>query len=131
MMPQSLYDLAGGAEGMQRLAATFYQHVFDDPLMVPLFRDPNEDHVGRMALWLGEFFGGPIEHTRQRGGFYTTIAAHDALNISDAQRDRWITYMTAACEEAEMPPEVIDAFTPFIYSGARAAQRHSRFQINR
>lgn len=125
-MPETLYDLAGGAEGMQRLAATFYRYVFDDPLMLPLFRDPDEDHVGRMALWLGEFFGGPSTHSKQRGGFPTVAAVHEPLNISDAQRDRWINYMMAACEEAEMPEAVIAYFTPFIYSGARAAQRISR-----
>jgi hemoglobin len=126
-MPKTFYELAGGAEGVQRLAAAFYRRVFDDPLMLPLFEDPTEDHVGRMALWLGEFFGGPIEHTRQRGGFYTAVAVHEPLNISDAQRDRWINYMMAACEEVNLPEAVVDFFTPFIYSGARAAQRHSRF----
>ena len=125
-MVESFYELAGGKEGMQRLAAAFYRRVFDDPLMLPLFADPTEDHVGRMALWLGEFFGGPIEHTKQRGGFYTTVAVHEPLDISDAQRDRWINDMLAACQEVHLPEVVLDFFTPFIYSGARAAQRHSR-----
>jgi hemoglobin len=125
-MTESLYDLAGGAEGMQRIASIFYRYVFDDPLMTPLFENPNDDHVARMALWLGEFFGGPSEHSKQRGGFYTVVAVHHPLTISDAQRDRWINYMMAACEEANMPEAVIDYFTPFIYSGALAAQRNSR-----
>ncbi|HEX2622172.1 MAG TPA: hypothetical protein VHL11_18570 [Phototrophicaceae bacterium] len=125
-MQKTLYELAGGAEAMQRLASIFYGYMFDDPLMLPLFHDLTEDHVGRMALWLGEFFGGPAEHTRQRGGFYTAVAVHEPLTISDAQRDRWINYMMAACEEAKMPEELIAYFTPFIYSGARAAQRNSR-----
>ena len=126
-MAESLYELAGGAEAMQRLAARFYGYVLDDPLMLPLFRDPDEDHVGRMALWLGEFFGGPHEHSKQRGGFYTVLTVHEPLSISDAQRERWINYMLAALEETEMPETLVKAFTPFIYSGARAAQRNSRF----
>ena len=125
-MPDSYYELAGGAEGMQRLAETFYRYVFDDPLMLPLFHDLNEDHVGRMALWLGEFFGGPSRHTKQRGGFMTVAAVHEPLSISDAQRDRWINYMMAACEDVNLPEEVVDFFTPHIYAGAMAAQRHSR-----
>ena len=125
-MRETLYDLAGGAEGMERLASIFYRYVFDDQMMLPLFEDPTEDHVGRMALWLGEHFGGPMDHTKQRGGFYTVVAVHHPLSISDAQRDRWINYMMAACEEAHMPDEVINFFTPFIYSGAHAAQRNSR-----
>jgi hemoglobin len=125
-MPETLYDLAGGSEGMQRVATIFYGYVLNDPLMLPLFHNPDEDHVGRMALWLGEFFGGPREHSKQRGGFYTMVAVHHPLTISDAQRDRWINYMMAACEEAAMPDELMDSFTPFIYSGALAAQRNSR-----
>ena len=124
-MRETLYELAGGAAGMQRLAAAFYRYVLDDPLMLPLFHDPNADHVGRMALWLGEFFGGPSEHTQQRGGFHMVVAAHEPLSISDAQRDRWINYMMAACEEANMPKAVTDFFTPHIYFGAQAAQRLS------
>jgi truncated hemoglobin YjbI len=126
-MAQTLYELAGGAEAMQRLAARFYGYVLDDPLMLPLFRDPDEDHVGRMALWLGEFFGGPRDHSKQRGGFYTVLAVHEPLSISDAQRDRWINYMLASLEETDMPEALVQAFTPFVYSGARAAQRNGRF----
>jgi hemoglobin len=128
-MPETLYELAGGAETMQRVASIFYRYMFDDPLMLPLFRDPDEDHAGRMALWLGEFFGGPTDHTEQRGGFHTMVAVHEPLRISDAQRDRWINYMMAACEEAGMPQEAVDYFTPFIYSGALAAQRNSGRKI--
>jgi hemoglobin len=125
-MPETLYDLAGGAEAMQRVATIFYGYVLDDPLMLPLFHNPDDDHVGRMALWLGEYFGGPREHSKQRGGFPTMVAVHAPLTISDAQRDRWINYMMAACEEAGLPDEAIDYFTPFIYAGALAAQRNGR-----
>ena len=124
-MSESLYELAGGAHGVQRLAEAFYRRVLSDPLMLPLFRDPTEDHAGRMALWLGEFFGGPAEHTKQRGGFHTAVSAHHELNITDAQRNRWIEYMTAACEEVELPSEVMDFFLPHIHFGARAAQYSS------
>lgn len=45
---ESYYDLAGGAEGMQKLAEAFYGRVLTDPAMLPLFRDPTEDHAKRM-----------------------------------------------------------------------------------
>src|SRR5215813_10996408 len=126
-MRDSYFDLAGGAAGVQRLAEAFYRRVLSDPLMRPLFRDPTEDHAGRMALWLGEFFGGPYEHTKQRGGFYTVIDAHSNLHITDEQREHWISHMQSACKEVELPAEVIEFFTPHIHFGARAAQNHSRF----
>jgi len=107
---------------MHQLAEAFYRRVFGDPVMLPLFRDPNEDHVGRMALWLGEFFGGPPEHTRKRGGFATLFSVHHRLRISDEQREHWIMHMLAACEEVQLPIEVVNFFKPHIYFGARAAQ---------
>ncbi len=128
--PRSLYELAGGADAIQRLAAAFYRRVFADPIMLPLFPDLTVDHVGRMALWMGEHFGGHEEHSRQRGGFSTMITVHHVLDISDTQRDHWIMYMLAACEEVKLPQALMDQFEPFIYFGARAAQgspRRSRF----
>ncbi len=122
----SMYELSGGAPGMQKLAAAFYARMFADPLMVPLFRDPDEDHVGRMALWLGEFFGGPAVHSEQRGGISTVIMVHRGLNISDAQRQHWIDHMLAASHEVGLPEVVMDAFLPHIHFGARAAQGESR-----
>ncbi len=124
-MTNNYYEQAGGAEGMQKLAEAFYDRVLTDPVMLPLFRDPTEDHAGRMALWLGEFFGGPYEHTKQRGGLYTVVDAHRHLNITDEQRQHWINHMEAACREVALPDEVIEFFSPHILFGARAAQNMS------
>lgn len=116
---------------MQQLAAAFYRRVFADPVLLPLFRDPTEDHVGRMALWMGEHFGGPAAHTEQRGGFSTVSHVHHVLDISDTQRDHWISHMLAACEEVRLPAAVMNRFEPFVFFGAQAAQglpRRSRFR---
>src|SRR5258706_8075893 len=117
MYSKTLYELAGGAEGMQKLAQACYTRVFSDPVMVPLFRDPDEDHAGRMALWLGEFFGGPASHSRERGGFVTVVTAHEGLDISSEQRDHWIQHMLAACAEVQLSQEVMTYFSPHIYFG--------------
>src|SRR5262245_45940558 len=123
---QTNYDLAGGREGLYALAEAFYRRVFADPIMLPLFRDPGEDHVGRMALWLGEFFGGPTDHSRERGGFNTLIEVHHRLTISDDQREHWIAHMLAACAEVALPAAVMEFWLPHIHFGAHAAQRNSR-----
>src|SRR5438445_9269524 len=114
-MLETRYELADGAAGMQKLAEAFYRRVFADPLLLPLFREPDEDHAGRMALWLGEFFGGPHKHTERRGGFPTLVDAHHRLNITDTQRQHWIEHMLAACREVGLPDEVMEFFTPHIH----------------
>src|SRR5258708_37781359 len=111
-MRSTMYDLAGGAPGMRQLAGAFYRRVFADPVMLPLFHNPDDDHVGRMALWLGEFFGGPAEHTRQRGGFITLITAHEGFDISDSPRQHWIEHILAACRGGQLPAGVNGYFPP-------------------
>jgi hemoglobin len=125
-MYESLFAQAGGEAGLRLLAEAFYRRVFADPLMLPLFQNPDEDHAGRMALWLIEFFGGPAVHTRQRGGFPTLFSAHADLAISDTQREHWIGHMLAASEEVGLDASVMAFWEPHIYFGAQAAQRHSR-----
>ena len=120
-----VYKLAGGEAGLHDLASAFYRRVLTDPLMLPLFAHPDDDHVGRLALWLGEFFGGPAEHTRQRGGRETMARVHVGLQISNLQRDRWIEHMRAACEEVNMPTAFLDHFEPQMQYFAELAQQDS------
>jgi hemoglobin len=124
-MENSVYELAGGEEGISELAAAFYRRVLADPLMLPLFENPDEDHAGRMALFLGEYFGGPAEHTRLRGGDATMAHIHDGLRISNRQRDRWIEHMRAAIEEVSMPDAFSDYFEPKMQYFAALAQKES------
>ncbi len=59
---ESLFELDGGEK--DRLAGKFDDPFLADPLLRPLFRDPEEDHAGRIALFLIEVLGGPREYTR-------------------------------------------------------------------
>lgn len=124
-METSIYDLAGGERALSDLAAAFYRRVLADPLMLPLFERPDDDHAGRMALFLGEYFGGPAEHTRLRGGDATIAHIHDGLRISGRQRDRWIEHMRAAFEEVNMSAAFIEAFEPQMQRFATMAQNDS------
>lgn len=124
-MENTVYELAGGETGIYNLAAAFYRRVLADSLMLPLFAHPDDDHVGRMALFLAEYFGGPAEHTRQRGGQATMARIHKGLKISNRQRDRWIEHMRAACEEVQMPPEFMEFFEPKMQYFAMLAQEDS------
>jgi hemoglobin len=124
-METSIYELAGGEQGVANLAAAFYRRMLADPLMLPLFERPDDPHADRMAWFLGELFGGPAEHTRLRGGDETMAHIHEGLNISDRQRDRWIEHMRAAIEEVQMPAAFIDYFEPKMQYFANLAQQDS------
>lgn len=125
-MEKSLFELAGGSERLTALATNFYARVLADPLLLPLFRDPSEDHAGRMAHWLIEVTGGPAAHSFSRGGFPTMARAHVALGISESQRARWVEHMLAACDALGMPGDFVRAFRRYVEGGSHLAMRQSK-----
>src|SRR6476660_3553200 len=88
-MGTTMYELAGGAAGIRRLTDRFYALVFADDLLAPLFHQHDDHHADRLAMWLTELFGGPAEHSEQRGGFEVMEGAHHNLQITEPQRARW------------------------------------------
>jgi hemoglobin len=125
-METTLFEVAGGAAPLTALANDFYARVLADPLLIPLFADPTEDHAGRMAQWLIEVTGGPHVHTAARGGFGRMVRAHEALGIDEAQRARWVEHMLAACAAVAMPAEFMGAFRRYVENASHLAKRQSR-----
>ncbi len=110
---------------MERLTERFYQRVFADPLLLPLFRDPGDPHAARLALWLSELLGGPKLHTQQRGGFEAMRDAHLGLKITPAQRTAWAEHMRCAAEDCQLPVAFRQRFMSFIEGGSTFAMRVS------
>lgn len=110
---------------MGRLCVRFYELVFDDPLLTPLFRDQGEEHAERLALWLTELLGGPALHTQERGGFAVMRGAHNGLKITEVQRAAWAAHMRQAAEDCDLPVEFQQRLMPFIEGGSTFAQRVS------
>jgi truncated hemoglobin YjbI len=121
----TLFDQAGGMPALEALTQRFYERVFDDPVLTPLFRDPGEPHAERLALWLAELLGGPPLHTEQRGGFAVMKGAHAHLRISEEQRRHWADHMFAAAEEVGLPEDFRRALMPHIEGGSTFARRVS------
>jgi hemoglobin len=125
-MKKTLFDLAGGEARLTELANAFYRRVLSDELLRRLFRDPDEDHAGRMAHWLIELTGGPPRHSDSRGGFSTMVRAHGGLRISEPQRARWAEHLRAACAELKLPEDFMAVFGPYLENSSHLAMRQSR-----
>jgi hemoglobin len=121
----SLCALAGGPDALHRLAHAFYERVFEDELLLPLFRDPGEAHADRLGMWLVELCGGPAEHTQARGGFPVMRESHHNLRISEAQRQRWVALMDETAAELGLPEEFRRRFRPYLDGGSTFALRVS------
>jgi hemoglobin len=94
-----------GDEGFTRLVAAFFRRIPTDDLLGPMYQ--NSDL--KAAEWrLREFligrFGGPQTYIQHRGHPRLGMR-HIPFAIDQTARDRWISLMSAALDEAKLPAE--------------------------
>ena len=65
----TLFEHAGGEEGLHRLEERFYSLVLADPFLQPLFGTGQPHHVDHLTAFTAESFGGPDRFTTSLGGF--------------------------------------------------------------
>jgi truncated hemoglobin YjbI len=98
----TLYEHAGGDEGLHRLEEIFYSMVLADPLLQPLFGKGQAHHVEHLTWFTAESFGGPDRFTRELG-FEHLIDVHRGLEITDEQRERFVALYLEALDKAGLP----------------------------
>lgn len=126
-MTSSLYDDAGGLDGLRRLSAAFYDRVLADELLAPVFAHFTPVHVEHVAVWLAEVFGGPADFTGSLGGHQALLRSHLGLGIRDEHRQRWLQLMAdAITEELPARPELATALMDYFEWGTPIAQDVSR-----
>jgi hemoglobin len=102
-----------GEEGFQRLAAAFYRAIPTDPVLGPLY--PPDDLEGaeqRLRDFLVGRFGGPPRYIQQRGHPRLRMR-HAPFPLDRAARDRWVSIMSNALDEAQIPADVADLLRQF------------------
>ncbi|MGC4082409.1 MAG: globin [Vicinamibacterales bacterium] len=102
-----------GEEGFERLVAAFYRQVPGDDILGPMY--PSDDLEGaeaRLRDFLIGRFGGPPRYIEQRGHPRLRMR-HAPFAIDPSARDRWVTLMSRALDEVQLPREVELALRPF------------------
>jgi hemoglobin len=127
----SLFEYAGGEPALHRLEQIFYDSVLRDPLLQPLFGAGNPHHVDHLTAFTAESFGGPDRFTRELG-FDHLIAVHRGLEITEAQRQRFVDLYMAAVDAAELPsdPAFRKAVRAHIEFGAKVATQNSHAETD-
>lgn len=100
----SLFEHAGGEAALHRLEQIFYDSVLADRLLQPLFGAGKASHVDHLTAFTAESFGGPDRFSRELG-FAHLISVHRGLEISEAQRQRFVDLYMAALDKADMPTD--------------------------
>jgi hemoglobin len=124
---KSLYEHAGGDEGLHRFEEIFYEKVLADPVLKVLFGARKPHHVEHLTWFTAESFGGPDRFT-QKIGFQHIIDVHRHLNITDEQRERFIVLYMEAADEAGLPKDTPfrEALREHVEFGGLVAQQNSR-----
>ena len=102
---QSIYDLVGGMAWFHDLCTRFYLRVADDEVLRPLYPDDLEPSRYWLALFLAQYWGGPVQYSRGRGRPRLRMR-HAHFRVGRLERDRWYEHMTAALDEKEIEIEV-------------------------
>lgn len=123
----SIFEHAGGRDGLRRFVDTFYSSVLADPLLQPLFGAGRPEHVDQLTAFDAESFGGPDEFTRTMGGFVHLIDVHRGLCITEAQRQRFVELYMAAADTAGLPadPPFREALRSHVEFGSHVAMQNS------
>jgi hemoglobin len=122
----TLYEHAGGEEGLHRLEDYFYTSVLADPLLQPLFGSGQPQHVDHLTAFTAESFGGPDRFTAELG-FEHLIEVHRGLRITEEQRLRFVELYMAALDALGMPedPPFREAVRSHLDFGSRVAMQNS------
>jgi hemoglobin len=113
----SIYDVLGD-EGFERLIAAFYCRVENDPILRPLYPEP--DLAGaerRLRLFLIQYFGGSTTYSEERGHPRLRMR-HIPFTIGEAERDAWLTAMIGAMDEVGIPEPAYSVMRDYFEQGA-------------
>ena len=125
----TLYEWAGGGEAFERLLNAFYDRVERDELLSPYFPGGvSRQHRDHVTLWWSEVFGGPSEYTEKLGGYHRMLGKHRDLAITPEERLRFVTLMSMAADDAQLPndPEFRSALMAYAEWGSRLALQNSQ-----
>jgi hemoglobin len=122
----TLFEHAGGEDGLHRLEQVFYDSVLADPVLQPLFGAGRPDHVDHLTAFTAESFGGPDRFSRELG-FAHLISVHRGLKITEEQRRRFVDLYMAALDIAEMPTDAAfrEAVREHVEFGSKVAMQNS------
>jgi hemoglobin len=105
----TIFTAVGGQLFFDRLVERFYVRVAADDVLLRLY--PDQDDLGpareRLALFLGQYWGGPETYSEQRGHPRLRMR-HVPFTIGDEERQHWVDAMDEALEET-LPEAPLDS----------------------
>ena len=99
----NLFDAVGGQPFFDELVERFYRGVAADPLLAQLYPDDLTGPKRHLALFLGQYWGGPTTYSDQRGHPRLRMR-HQPFRVNPEARDHWLDHMRHAVASANLAP---------------------------
>lgn len=116
--PVTVYDVVG-EQFFVDLVDRFYDRVAEDPLLGPMHPPDLTESRRNTAGFLIQYWGGPADYSARRGHPRLRMR-HLPFVIGPAERDAWLSHMTASVEEADAPAVVKELLLDYFEHASRA-----------
>nr|WP_274617565.1 globin [Nesterenkonia sp. AY15] len=101
---QSFYDAVGGRRTFETIVEVFYDHVAQDEDFRAMYPEADlEPAKERLLMFLEQYWGGPRTYQEQRGHPRLRMR-HMPFAVDAEARDKWLTFMRAGVDAAELSP---------------------------
>lgn len=100
-MSTTLFDHVGGQPFFDLLVDRFYDGVETDRALRAMYPDDLEPGKRALALFLGQYFGGPTTYSDEKGHPRLRMR-HVNFAIGPTERDGWVRHMTNAVVQADL-----------------------------
>jgi hemoglobin len=130
MSRASIYEFAGGEEAFLRLAQAHHERCLRDPVLNHPFGRPglHPEHARRLALYLGEVFGGPPAFSETCGDQSSVLTLHAGNGMGEDIGERFVSCFVAAADDAGLPadPEFRGALRSYMEWAVSEMLSHQR-----
>jgi hemoglobin len=125
----SVYDAAGGAEGIHRLAHSWHARVLADEVVSHAFRHGfHPQHTERLAAYWAEALGGPATYSQLYGNESTVVAMHSGNGQHEEMDQRAIACFDQALIDAGLADDARLRRTLHDYFAWATTTTMSRYQ---
>jgi hemoglobin len=105
---RSVYEAAGGDEGLLRLAETWHRRVMADEVVSHAFsRGFHPQHSERLAAYWAEALGGPAAYSESCGDETSVVRLHSGNGVHDEMDQRAIACFDQALDDVGLVDETL------------------------
>lgn len=103
---ESVYEAAGGMEGLVRIAHAWHERVLADDMVSHAFSHGfHPDHTARLARYWAEALGGPASYSAEIGSESSVVRMHSGNGEHNEMDRRAIACFDAALGDVGIEPE--------------------------